>query len=236
MRVVVVGGGLGGLASAARLAKLGHEVTLVEQAAELGGALTFETAEGFTWDRGAHGTLLPAVLRDLFRKSGRPLERELDLEPVEVVRHHRFTDGTEVRPAGRFPVRAAGARSTGSVPGSGRSGSTTSSPTPTPGRRCAATTSRCRGRPATSPARSPACSTTGRPCTDGCAGACATSGCGRSPATASSPRATTCATCRPGSACTPTSSSASAAGPCRAGSPGSRPRSRHASRPAGSPC
>ena len=30
-RVVVVGGGYGGLASAARLAKNGHEVTLLEQ-------------------------------------------------------------------------------------------------------------------------------------------------------------------------------------------------------------
>ncbi len=97
MRVVVVGGGLGGLASAARLAKLGHDVTLVERATTLGGALTLETEEGFAWDRGAHGTLLPAVLRDLFRKSGRPLEKELELEPVDVIRHHRFEDGTEVR-------------------------------------------------------------------------------------------------------------------------------------------
>ena len=95
MRVVVIGGGLGGLASAARLAKLGHEVTLVEQGATLGGALTLETADGFAWDRGAHSTLLPAVLRDLFRKSGRPLEKELELEPVEVIRRHRFEDGSE---------------------------------------------------------------------------------------------------------------------------------------------
>ena len=33
-RVVVVGGGLGGLAAAARLAKLGHDVTLVERLAD----------------------------------------------------------------------------------------------------------------------------------------------------------------------------------------------------------
>ena len=31
--------------------------------------------------RRAHPTALPAVLRDLFRKSGRPLDRELDLVP-----------------------------------------------------------------------------------------------------------------------------------------------------------
>ncbi len=96
-RVVVVGGGFGGLASAVRLAKLGHEVTLVERSATLGGALSFESEDGFTWDAGPSSTLLPAVIRDLFRKSGRPVERELDLEPLPYVREHRFEDGTSLR-------------------------------------------------------------------------------------------------------------------------------------------
>ena len=102
MRVVVIGGGLGGLATAARLAKLGHAVTLLEQGDRLGGALTPWEEAGFTWDRGAHSTLLPAVLRDLFRKSGRPLERELDLVPLDVIRRHRFADGSVLAlPGGR---------------------------------------------------------------------------------------------------------------------------------------
>ncbi len=102
MRVVVIGGGLGGLATAARLAKLGHGVTLLEQGDRLGGALTPWEEAGFTWDRGAHSTLLPAVLRDLFRKSGRPLERELDLVPLDVIRRHRFADGSVLAlPGGR---------------------------------------------------------------------------------------------------------------------------------------
>src|SRR5690606_3056539 len=42
-------------------------------------------------------TLLPAVVRDLFRKSGRPLEREVDLQPLNLVREHRFEDGTRLR-------------------------------------------------------------------------------------------------------------------------------------------
>jgi len=96
-RVVVVGGGFGGLASAARLAKLGHAVTLLEAAPTLGGALRPVEQDGFTWDGSATTTLLPAVVRDLFRKSGRPLERELDLEHVEVIREHRFADKTSVR-------------------------------------------------------------------------------------------------------------------------------------------
>ena len=89
-RVVVVGGGFGGLASAVRLAKLGHEVTLLERSATLGGALATVAEGGYSWDAGPSSTLLPAVIRDLFRKSGRPVERELDLVQLDVIREHRF--------------------------------------------------------------------------------------------------------------------------------------------------
>ena len=93
-RVVVVGGGFGGTACAARLAKQGHQVTLVERLDRLGGAVGFVERDGYLWDAGPASTALPAVVRDLFRKSGRPLERELELVPVEPMREHRFTDGT----------------------------------------------------------------------------------------------------------------------------------------------
>jgi UDP-galactopyranose mutase len=93
-RVVVIGGGFGGLASAARLAKLGHEVTLVEASERLGGAIGYVEEEGFRWDSGPTSTLLPAVIRDFFRKSGRAAEKEIDLVPVEPVQQHRFADGT----------------------------------------------------------------------------------------------------------------------------------------------
>ncbi len=93
-RVAVIGGGYGGLASAARLAKLGHEVTLLEAADHVGGALGFVEQDGFRWDAGPTRTLLPAVLRDLFRKSGRPVEKELELVPLAPVRQHRWEDDT----------------------------------------------------------------------------------------------------------------------------------------------
>jgi UDP-galactopyranose mutase len=93
-RVVVVGGGLGGSASAARLAKLGHEVVLVERLDHVGGALGYVEEGGYRWDSGPVSTALPAVLRDLFRKSGRPLERELELVPLDPIREHRFEDGS----------------------------------------------------------------------------------------------------------------------------------------------
>ena len=95
-RVVVVGGGLGGSASAVRLAKLGHDVTLVESLPTIGGAIGLLEQDGFTWDAGPGTTAVPAVLRDLFRKSGRPLDKEADLVPVDPMREHRFPDGSRL--------------------------------------------------------------------------------------------------------------------------------------------
>lgn len=102
MRIVVIGGGLAGLASAVRLAKTGHQVVLVEASPTLGGALGTVSEGGYTWDASATYTLLPAALRDLFRKSGRPLENELggELEPLDVITEHRFEDRTSVRVPG----------------------------------------------------------------------------------------------------------------------------------------
>ena len=107
------------MAAAARLARLGHEVTLLERSERLGGALSTVERDGFAWDAGPTTTLLPAVVRDLFRKSGRPLEREIDLQPLDLVREHRFADGTSVRlPGGSRAAQLAAFESLG--PGLGR--------------------------------------------------------------------------------------------------------------------
>jgi phytoene dehydrogenase-like protein len=92
--VAVVGAGLGGLATAARLAKLGHRVTVLERGDAPGGLLAQIHHNGLVWDATPFQTTIPAVLRDLFRKSGRPLERYVDLELSTPSRRHVFEDGT----------------------------------------------------------------------------------------------------------------------------------------------
>jgi phytoene dehydrogenase-like protein len=91
--VAVIGAGFAGMAAAARLAKLGHAVTVFEQQPTAGGRLRSVEQGGFRWDAGESSTGLPAVLRDLFRKSGRPIERYVDLTPVPP-RRHLWQDGT----------------------------------------------------------------------------------------------------------------------------------------------
>jgi UDP-galactopyranose mutase len=86
-RVVVVGGGFAGMSAAARLAKLRHEVTLLEAGEVLGGRLRGHTIDGRTWHLSPDTVTLPGVLRDLFRKSGRPIERVVDLVQVGGRRH-----------------------------------------------------------------------------------------------------------------------------------------------------
>ncbi len=96
-RVVVIGAGVGGLAVTARLAKQGHRVTVLEQASTVGGKLGTYARDGFVFDTGPSLLTLPAVYRDTFRKSGRPLEQELELAPVDPAFGYHFADGSSLR-------------------------------------------------------------------------------------------------------------------------------------------
>ena len=108
-RVVVVGGGVGGLAVAARLARMRHDVTVVERDDVVGGKAGEWSRDGFRFDTGPSLVTLPATLRDLFLKSGRPLEEVLELQPLDLLAHYRFPDGArlDVPNSGVHSVAAA---------------------------------------------------------------------------------------------------------------------------------
>ncbi len=108
-RVVVVGAGVGGLAVAARLAARRHQVTLLEAGDRTGGKLHTWRRDGFAFDTGPSLLTLPAVYRDLFLKTGKPLEEEVDLQPVEPGFRYHFADGSRVTLPGAGTGAAAAA-------------------------------------------------------------------------------------------------------------------------------
>ncbi len=92
-RIVVVGAGVGGLAAAIRLARLGHAVTVLEAAETVGGKLGVRERDGFRFDTGPSLLTLPAVFRELFDQTG-GWPAELELQRLDPVLRYRFADGT----------------------------------------------------------------------------------------------------------------------------------------------
>ena len=77
--VVVVGGGIAGLATAALLAREGRDVTLVEATDEVGGRAGSWSSGGFRFDTGPSWYLMPEVFDHFFRLCGTSADEELDL-------------------------------------------------------------------------------------------------------------------------------------------------------------
>ncbi len=105
--VVVIGGGVGGLAVAARLSVKGHQVTILEHADRVGGKLFTYRRDGFAFDTGPSLFTLPAVYRDLFLKTGKSLEQSIDLQELDPAFRYVFADGSEVTLPGVDPAKCA---------------------------------------------------------------------------------------------------------------------------------
>ena len=99
-RVVVVGGGVGGLAAAIRLAARGAGVTLLEQGPRVGGKLNRRVMphpgrphEHFTFDTGPSLLTLPLVFAELFEAAGEDVRDWLTIERLDPVARYVWPDG-----------------------------------------------------------------------------------------------------------------------------------------------
>ncbi len=92
-KVIVIGAGIGGLATAARLAKNGHEVSIYEASDRVGGKCRTEWIGDYAFDTGPSLLTLPAVFRDLFIRTGKRFELEVGLQGVDPAFAYHFADG-----------------------------------------------------------------------------------------------------------------------------------------------
>jgi len=95
--IAVVGAGIGGLCTAARLAKAGHRVTLFEASDRTGGKCRTEWIGRYAFDTGPSLFTLPAVYRDFFQRTGDVMGRVLEIEEVSPSFDYRFHDGKSVQ-------------------------------------------------------------------------------------------------------------------------------------------
>ncbi|MBH0110071.1 phytoene desaturase [Salinibacterium sp. NG22] len=81
--VVVIGGGIAGLASAALLAKEGHSVTLLEGRPEVGGRAGSWEHDGFRFDTGPSWYLMPEVFDHFYKLMGTSAAEQLSLVTLD---------------------------------------------------------------------------------------------------------------------------------------------------------
>ncbi|HEY1529267.1 MAG TPA: phytoene desaturase family protein [Galbitalea sp.] len=81
--VVIIGGGIGGLASAALLARAGHTVTLLEANGSLGGRAGKWEKDGFRFDTGPSWYLMPEVFDHFYRLLGTSAQEQLELVTLD---------------------------------------------------------------------------------------------------------------------------------------------------------
>ena len=83
-KLVIVGAGVGGLATAARLAKNGYNVEVYEKLPECGGRAHIIEDQGFKFDTGPSFVMMPDFFKEIFSYCGEDIKDYLDFKVLDV--------------------------------------------------------------------------------------------------------------------------------------------------------
>jgi len=78
--VIIIGTGIGGLATACLLGKKGYTVTLIEKNESVGGRASVYSEDGFVFDMGPSWYMMPGVFEHFFELMGEKIEEHLTLK------------------------------------------------------------------------------------------------------------------------------------------------------------
>ena len=92
-RVVVIGGGFGGIASALRARARGHQVTLVDRCPRLGGRAQVFEKDGFRHDAGPTVLTAPFLFEELFELFDKRIADYVNIVPLALWYRFQFSDG-----------------------------------------------------------------------------------------------------------------------------------------------
>ncbi|MFO0435321.1 MAG: phytoene desaturase family protein, partial [Sphingobacteriaceae bacterium] len=92
--VNIIGSGVGGLATAIRLAAKGHEVNIFEKNAYPGGKLTEFTTNGYRFDKGPSLFTLPELIDELSELTG--FKGDFRYRRLETISNYFYEDGSRV--------------------------------------------------------------------------------------------------------------------------------------------
>jgi phytoene desaturase len=95
--VIVIGGGIGGLAAGGLMARDGRKTLVLEQNKRIGGFCSTFEHRGYRFDLGASIVELADVYERFFRLMGTSLAEEVDLLPLDPIYTYLLADGTEIR-------------------------------------------------------------------------------------------------------------------------------------------
>jgi len=93
-KVVVIGGGIGALSGAIRLAKMGFQVELFEKNSKLGGKMNEYENFGYRFDTGPSLLTMPYVIDELFEFVGLNRSDLLEFLSLDPICRYFFPDGT----------------------------------------------------------------------------------------------------------------------------------------------
>ncbi len=93
---IIIGAGLGGIATAARLSRCGYEVTVLEKNAKPGGRCNQIIKDGHRFDVGPTLFLMPEIFQETYAALSERMSDHLDLKRIDPTYTVRFDDGTSL--------------------------------------------------------------------------------------------------------------------------------------------